>query len=190
VTSGGTGNNIYTYFVNGVTTTPNSDGSISFPTAGTYSVSLGVSDISGEVANSIDVAVTVNPIPSNLGSVGDTAGGVGSSGSSVPLVTPLNTTTVTTTVPTTTVLPTTTVVPTTTVATTTVAPTPPSSNSSNSGNGGQDHGLGSGIAPSSSAGANWGLAGGLVALVIILLLLYYFYHYHNKEHRRKHHGKK
>ncbi|MCL4409570.1 MAG: hypothetical protein M1356_04510, partial [Gammaproteobacteria bacterium] len=61
-TTGGTGSNIWTYFVNGQKVTPNANGSISFHTAGLYTVSLGVVDQSGEVANAID-AQQINVTP-------------------------------------------------------------------------------------------------------------------------------
>ncbi len=60
-TTGGTYNDTWTYFVNGVPTTPNENGSITFPSTGTYNVSLGVTDTTGEIANSTNVSVTVTP---------------------------------------------------------------------------------------------------------------------------------
>ncbi len=58
--TGGTGGDINTYFVNGEKVTL-ADGSITFPTAGTYTVTLGTSDISGEIANSSSITVLVTP---------------------------------------------------------------------------------------------------------------------------------
>ncbi len=60
--TGGTGDDINTYFVNGQVATPLENGSIVFPTHGTYQVTLGTTDASGEVANdSIGIIVTVTP---------------------------------------------------------------------------------------------------------------------------------
>lgn len=59
--TGGTGSNVWTYFLNGAEVTPLSNGSIAFPTAGTYTVTLGVKDATGEISNSSVVTVTVTP---------------------------------------------------------------------------------------------------------------------------------
>ena len=190
VTSGGTGNNIYTYFVNGVKTAPNSNGSLTFSTAGIFNISFRVTDLSGETANStsnVTVVVSAAPTPianSNGGSGSDDTGGLIASGPSVPLVTVLNTTTVTTTVPTTTVAATTTIAAASSATgstTTTLLPAPPASSAV--GSTGQE-------STTPPSGINWDIAYGLLILLIILLILYYIYHYYRKEHRDMHHTKK
>ncbi len=61
-TTGGTGGDVWVYFVNGEAVTPNANGSISFHSAGTYTVSLGVKDATGETANATDEQqITVTP---------------------------------------------------------------------------------------------------------------------------------
>ena len=60
-TTGGTGSIVNHYFVNGVLVTPLVNGSIVFPTQGTYSVTLGTTDATGEVSNSSAIVVTVTP---------------------------------------------------------------------------------------------------------------------------------
>ena len=59
-TTGGTGSNVYTYFVNDEPVIANDNGTLSFPTPGSYSVTLGVKDKSGEIANSTGVTVNVS----------------------------------------------------------------------------------------------------------------------------------
>ncbi len=61
-TIGGTGSNAWTYFVNGVPTAGNANKSITFPSSGTYTVTLGVKDKTGEIANwTSGITVTVTP---------------------------------------------------------------------------------------------------------------------------------
>ncbi len=59
-TLGGTGGDVWTYFVNGVPTT-STDGSITFPNAGGFVVTLGVKDNTGQIANSTGITLTVTP---------------------------------------------------------------------------------------------------------------------------------
>jgi hypothetical protein len=130
-TSGGTGNNIFTYFVNGAPVAPNSNGSITFLSVGMYNVSLGVKDSSGEAANSVNATVTVNSAVttttvSNGGGGGTTAGGIsGSGGGGAPIVTALNTTTTVNTTSTTTTIPSTTAGSTPVIIPTTSVPASP-----------------------------------------------------------------
>jgi hypothetical protein len=56
---GGTGSNVYTYFVNSIAQA-SIDNQLQFDTPGTYYVSLGVSDKSGEVANTVETQIVVN----------------------------------------------------------------------------------------------------------------------------------
>lgn len=169
-TSGGTGNFVYTYFVNGSRTTQNSDGSITFLSIGIYNVSLEVTDQSAGSANSVNSIVTVTSAPSTTttisnGGGGTTAGGVGGGlGGGVPLVTAPNTTTVTTTVPINIVNTTGGPAASTTIV---LLPNPntsqtPASNSS--GESGADSGISASTPPSSSNGA--GLAVGVSAIAI------------------------
>ncbi len=58
-TVGGTGSDVYTYYLNGLPANSVQSNLIVFNTTGTYNVTLGVADISGEVARSTTVAVTV-----------------------------------------------------------------------------------------------------------------------------------
>ncbi|MDE1865859.1 MAG: hypothetical protein KGH94_04455 [Candidatus Micrarchaeota archaeon] len=62
-TTGGTGNNVYTYFVNGNPVITTSNSSIVLPAnlAGNYLVSAGVVDQTGEVANTLAISITVTP---------------------------------------------------------------------------------------------------------------------------------
>ena len=60
-TTGGTGSIVNHYFVNGGLVTPLENESIVFTTAGSYSVTLGSTDATGEVSNSSTITVTVTP---------------------------------------------------------------------------------------------------------------------------------
>ena len=60
-TTGGTGSIVDHYFVNGGLVTPLENGSIVFTTAGSYSVTLGSTDATGEVSNSSTITVIVTP---------------------------------------------------------------------------------------------------------------------------------
>jgi hypothetical protein len=66
-TTGGTGNNLLTYFVDGNVVAANANGSLTFPDQGLFTVAVGVTDATGEVANSIGVNVIVIPVPSTTG---------------------------------------------------------------------------------------------------------------------------
>ncbi|MDE1859570.1 MAG: hypothetical protein KGH67_03515, partial [Candidatus Micrarchaeota archaeon] len=63
-TTGGTGSNQYTYFINGIKTNVLNN-TIAFTTQGVYNVSLGVKDLSGEIANAsqtVNVSAPLNVI--------------------------------------------------------------------------------------------------------------------------------
>ncbi len=83
VTSGGTGNNVYSYLVNGAPASVNSDGTITFPSVGTYNVTLGVTDTSGENANA-STLIRVTPVLTTHLTANKTTASL-SSGSSVLL---------------------------------------------------------------------------------------------------------
>ena len=58
-TAGGTGSNVYTYYINGIPMNSVQSNMLEFNATGTYAVTLGVSDISGETAVSAPLSVTV-----------------------------------------------------------------------------------------------------------------------------------
>ncbi|MGI0100153.1 MAG: PKD domain-containing protein, partial [Candidatus Micrarchaeaceae archaeon] len=79
-TTGGTGSNVYTYFVDGKpnTTTVNT---VKFPNSGNYAVTLGVKDSAGDIANSMGINVIV-AAPLEITSFSNTTGKI-SAGQSV-----------------------------------------------------------------------------------------------------------